>query len=71
MADNEKTKPTRARDGASQDAASETPSETVPVPENPTRAELSASLEEAEFPRASHMAKEIFGENPRLDEEEE
>ncbi|MGB6231699.1 MAG: hypothetical protein WBF53_16400 [Litorimonas sp.] len=45
--------------------------DTVPVPENPTQAELKGSLEDAEFPRASHMAKEIFGESPKHAEEEE
>ncbi|GLQ21168.1 hypothetical protein ACFFUB_06600 [Algimonas porphyrae] len=43
----------------------------VAVPENPSPAELKASLEDADFPQASHMAKEIFGENPRLADEEE
>ena len=44
--------------------AADSPKDTVPVPENPTDAELEATLEDAEFPRASHMAKEIFGESP-------
>ena len=58
----------RATDPAEQttarDMASEQPNDTVPVPDNPTQAELEASLENAEFPRAAHMAKEIFGESP-------
>lgn len=33
--------------------------------ENPTRSELKDSLEQAEFPRAAHMAKEALGEDPR------
>ena len=60
--DNQTTARSQAADG---------PSDTVPVPENPTKAELKSSLEDAEFPRASHMAKEIFGENPKLADEEE
>jgi hypothetical protein len=51
--------------------AADSATDTVPVPENPSNAELSASLEDAEFPRASHMAKEIFGESPRHADEEE
>lgn len=50
--------------------SADSPTDTVPVPENPTRAELKDSLEQAEFPRASHMAKEIFGERPPSSEEE-
>ncbi|MGB3457614.1 MAG: hypothetical protein WBG08_10875 [Litorimonas sp.] len=50
--------------------AADAPGDTVPVPANPTDAELKASLEDAEFPRASHMAKEIFGESPAVAEEE-
>lgn len=34
------------------------------VIENPTTKELQASLADADFPRASQMAKEIFGEQP-------
>ena len=44
--------------------AADAPDDTVPVSENPTAQELEASLEDADFPRASHMAKEIFGESP-------
>ncbi len=51
--------------------AADGPSDTVPVPENPTKAELKRSLKDADFPRASHMAKEIFGENPKFTDEEE
>ena len=36
-----------------------------PVPENPTKNELEASLKSAEFSQASQMAKEAFGENPK------
>lgn len=39
----------------------DTSAETVSVPENPTKAELRDSLEQAEFPAASRMAQEIFG----------
>lgn len=52
----EQTARQKAADGAK---------DTVPVPENPTRAELKDSLEAAEFPQAAHMAKEIFGEAPK------
>ena len=51
-------------DTTARSQAAEGPSDTVPVPENPTKAELKASLEDAEFPRAAHMAKEILGEQP-------
>ncbi|MEM7729276.1 MAG: hypothetical protein AAF311_08375 [Pseudomonadota bacterium] len=51
--------------------AADSTRDTVPVPANPTDAELKSSLEDAEFPRASHMAKEIFGESPKVAEEEE
>lgn len=34
------------------------------TPKNPTQEELEASLNRAEFPTASHMSKEIFGEHP-------
>ena len=35
------------------------------TPENPSEEELKASLDKAEFSQASHMSKEIFGENPK------
>ena len=64
-------------DTTARSQAAETPKDPVPVPENPTAEELQATLEDADFPRASHMAKEIFGESPdvpageaALDEEE-
>ena len=63
------TKQTTARSLAA-DAAPDSGDDTVPVPENPTDAELEASLENAAFPRASHMAKEIFGETPNAPEGE-
>ena len=50
--------------------AADSPDDTVPVPENPTKAELKTTLEDAEFPRASHMAKEIFGESPKAPDSE-
>lgn len=51
--------------------AAGTNKDAVPVPENPTHAELKSSLEKAEFPRASQMSKEIFGESPVHTDEEE
>ena len=52
-------------DTTARSQAADRPDDTVPVPENPTREELKSSLEHADFPRASHMAKEIFGESPQ------
>ena len=55
---------TDANQTTARSLAADSADDTVPVPENPTKAELKASLEDADFPRASHMAKEIFGESP-------
>ena len=52
-------------DTTARSLAADAKDDTVPVPENPTDAELKASLEDAEFPRAAHMAKEIFGEKAK------
>jgi deferrochelatase/peroxidase EfeB len=38
------------------------------TPENPTKAELEKSLEQAEFPAASHMSKMMFGEQKSTDD---
>ena len=45
--------------------------DTVAVPENPSHDELKDSLKKAKFSQASHMAKEIFGDDQRRKSEEE
>lgn len=53
-----------ASDVTAKTLAESADTETESVPENPTQDELASSLSDAKFPQASHMAEEIFGEEP-------